>query len=201
MWICAACAAAACSRQEAGWEDAVRENSIAAYQHYLEEFPAGLHAADAQAKLLELREEEDWARANRLRTPEAWQRYLGDWPKGRHAPLARRQLVEFIPRSAPVAPPASASPASEGGFAVQLGAYSSEPAARANQARLASEHAGALTGLQLLILAPHDLETDVWRIRTSPLAEDAARDLCERLRGRGVDCVPVTEPSAGQAPP
>ena len=34
---------------------------------------------------------------------------------------------------------------------------------------------------------------DVWRLRTGPLSEAAARDLCARLRQRRVDCVPVAE--------
>ena len=192
MWVLAACAAAACSRQEAGWQDATRENSIAAYQQYLEKFPAGTHASDARAKVVALQEGEAWARTSRLRTPEAWQRYLGEWPDGRHAALARRQLAGFIPAE---------SPLDRDGFAVQLGAYSSEAAARGDQARIAREHTGELSGLQLRILAPRDLETGVWRLRTNPLAEAEARGLCERLRGRGVDCVPVAGSSAGQAPP
>ena len=184
---------AACSRQEAGWEDAARERfDRQPTSQYLERFPAGAHATEARARVVALQEEEAWTRANRLRTPEAWQRYLGEWPDGRHAALARRQLVAFIPAETPPA---------RDGYAVQLGAYSNEAAAQANLARLAREHATELAGLQLLVLAPQDLETDVWRLRTSPLAETAARELCERLRGRGVDCVPVAGSSAGQAPP
>ncbi len=190
--IFAACVAAACSRQEAGWQDAVREDSIAAYQQYLESFPAGVHAGNARAKILELQEQEAWVRANRLRTPEAWQRYLGDWPDGRHAALARRQLVALIrPGAAPM----------RGGFAVQLGAYSSEAAARADLARLTREHAVEFAELEWRILAAHDVESSLWRLRVGPLAEADARDLCSRLRAQAVDCVPVAEWSAGQAPP
>jgi hypothetical protein len=192
MWVIAALAIAGCSRQEAGWDEAARENSVGAYQSYLDKFPAGVHAAEARARVAELQEEAGWTRANRLRTPEAWQRYLGEWPDGRHAALARRQLVAFIPPEAPAA---------HGDFAVQLGAYSSEAATRENLARLAREHATELAGQALVILAPQLPETDVWRLRTGPLAEGAARDLCERLRSGGVDCVPVAAISAGQPPP
>ena len=192
MWLIAALAVAACSRQEAGWQEAARENSIAAYQNYLEKFPAGAHAGEARARVLELQEESAWTRANRLRTPEAWQRYLGEWPDGRHAALARRQLVAFIPAQAPAA---------RGDFAVQLGAWSNEAAARGNLARLAREHAAELGGQSLVILAPQLPDTDVWRLRTGPLEEARARELCESLRSGGVDCVPVAGGSAGQPPP
>lgn len=170
----------------------MRENSIAAYQQYLERFPAGTHAADARAQVVRLLEEEAWVRANRLKTPEAWQRYLGEWPEGRHAALARRLLAAFMP---------AVVPAGRGSFSVQLGAYSSEAAARADLARKAREHAVNLSGLTLLILEPQDGETGVWRLRTGPLEENAARELCGKLRDTGVDCVPVVAGSTGQPPP
>ncbi len=191
-WIIAAGVLAACSRQESGWRSAAAEDSVAAYERYLEDFPAGAHASVARARVDELMEQEAWSRANRLQTPEAWQRYLGEWPDGRHAPAARRQLTRFVPNDVPAAGAA---------WSVQLGAYSSETAARADLARHARERAGELSGVRLVIQAPYDIATDVWRLRTTPLAEAAARELCGKLRERGVDCVPVVEVSAGQAPP
>ncbi len=190
--IIAAGALCACSRQETGWRDAAGADTIAAYEQYLNEFPAGAHAGEARTKLLELRDQETWAKASRLRTPEAWQRYLGEWPEGRHAATARRLLAQFVP---------SGVIATDGDWHVQLGAYSSAAAARADLARHAREHAAELVGVQLLIGAPNGIATDVWRVRTSPLAQAAARDLCGRLRERSVDCVPVPDRSAGHAPP
>jgi hypothetical protein len=192
VWIIGACALAACSRQESGWRDAAGEDSIAAYEQYLQEYPAGAHARKALARIAELKEQEAWALANRLRTPEAWQRYLGEWPTGRHAAAARRQLTLFVPTGAPATP---------GAWSVQLGAYSSEAAARSDLARHGRAHAAELAGMQIVVLPPHDVATDVWRLRTGPLAEAAARALCGRLRERGVDCVPVIDASAGHAPP
>ena len=190
--IIAAGVLAACSRQESGWRAAAAEDSVAAYEQYLQDFPAGAHAGVARARVVELLEQEAWAGANRLQTPEAWQRYLGEWPDGRHAPAARRQLARFVPAGAPESGDA---------WSVQLGAYSSEAAARAALARHARDHAGELAGQPLVIVAPYGTATDIWRLRTGPLAETAARDLCGKLRQRGVDCVPVVDPSAGDAPP
>jgi hypothetical protein len=191
-WIIVAGVLAACSRQESSWRSAASQDSVAAYERYLEDFPAGAHASDARARVAELMEQEAWSRANRLQTPEAWQRYLGEWPDGRHAPAARRQLTQFVPNDVPAAGAA---------WSVQLGAYSSEAAARADLARHARERAGELSGVRLVIRAPYDIATDVWRLRTTPLAEAAARELCGKLRKCGVDCVPVVEVSAGHTPP
>lgn len=186
QWIVvaiAACMLAACSRQEAGWREAERTDSIAAYEAYLSRYPAGAHGAEARARILALREERDWARAGRLRTPESWQRYLADWPDGRHAAEARSELARYVPAAA----------AGGGDWSVQLGAFSNESAARSARERLAREHAGELAGLPLVVLAPRSDPADVWRLRTGALPEGGARDLCARLRQRSVDCVPVAE--------
>jgi hypothetical protein len=186
QWIVvaiAACMLAACSRQETGWREAERADSIAAYEAYLSRYPAGAHGAEARARILALREEQDWARAGRLRTPESWQRYLADWPDGRHAAEARRELARYVPAAAAVG----------GDWSVQLGAFSNESAARTARERLAREYAGDLGVLPLMVLGPRSDPADVWRLRTGALPEDGARELCARLRRRGVDCVPVAE--------
>ena len=144
-WILAALIAAACSRQESGWERARREDSLAAYEDYLARFPAGPHAGEARAALDGMHDTEAWSRAERLATPEAWQRYLGEFPDGRHAAGARQRLIDFIP---PGPQPV------DGRYVVQLGAYSTEAAARADLARAAVAHAGTLAGIGLRVIAP-----------------------------------------------
>ena len=105
---------------------------------------------------------------------------------------ARQWLIDFIPPGpAPV----------DGRYVVQLGAYSTEAAARADRARAAERHAAALAGIGLRIVAPRGPADSIWRLRTDGLAEAQARDLCARLRAGGVDCVPLPDDSAGYAPP
>lgn len=144
----------------------------------------------------ELREAEYWARAERLRTPEAWQSYLGQWPDGRYAELARGRLVAFIPPERP-APDVGIVV----GHVVQLGAWSTQDAARASLARSLERHPAELAGFELRIVAPQEAEGTLWRLRTGLLAEPAARELCGKLREAGVDCVTLTEASAGQPAP
>lgn len=184
LWIAlalTAATAAACSRQEAGWQEAERAGTAAAYEAYLADYPAGPHAAKARARIAALREEQDWARAQRLRTPEAWQRYLSEWPEGGHAAEARELLAGFVPGAAPA----------RAGWWAQLGAYSGEARALAGKQKLGELHGAELGGVALSVLAPAVPDTDVWRLRAGPLAEADARALCARLSARGVDCVPV----------
>ena len=89
----------------------------------------------------------------------------------------------------------------DGRYVVQLGAYSTEVAARADRARAAEVHAATLAGIGLRIVAPRAPADSIWRLRTDGLVEVAARDLCARLRAGGVDCVPLPDDSAGDPPP
>lgn len=182
LWIALACGLVACSRQETGWRDARREDSILAYETYLEHFPAGAHADEARARIRELHEEREWARANLLQTPEAWQRYLGAYPEGRYAEQARERLSDFA---------LARAPPEERPYVVQLGAYSTEAAARADLARIARENVDLLGNLQMQILPPAMGESPLWRLRAGPLGETAARRICVDLESRAVDCVPA----------
>ena len=184
LWIACACTLAACSRQETGWREAHGTDSVLAYETYLEHFPAGAHADEARARIQELHEEREWARANKLQTPEAWQRYLGAYPEGRYAAAARERLSEIV---------LARAPSGDRLYSVQLGAYSSEAAARADLARLSRDHADQLTGLKQRILPPAAGAPPLWRLRAGPLGESAARRICAELEARAVDCVPVAE--------
>lgn len=182
LWIACALAVAACSRQEAGWRGAQSEDTVPAYEAYLEHFPAGAHAKEARARVRELQEESEWARASQLQTPEGWQRYLGDYPEGRYAEAARERLSGFVMPGAP---------AGERRYAIQLGAYSTEAAARADLLRLSRDHADLLGALELNIEAPAADAPPLWRLRSTPFAESAARRICADLQSRAVDCAPM----------
>ena len=184
FWIACAIALAACSRQEAGWRDAHGEDSVLAYETYLERFPAGAHADQARARIRELHEEREWARAGQLQTPESLQRYLGAWPEGRHAAEARDRLSDFVLEKAPPG---------ERRYSIQLGAYSSEAAARTDLARLTHDHADLLGHTKLRIEPPAGNVPRLWRLRGGPLTEAAARRICVELDSRAVDCVPSAE--------
>jgi hypothetical protein len=184
-------AVAGCSRQESAWQEAARRNTPAAYQQYLDRYPAGAHAADARTGIVAAREAAAWTRAERLGTPEAWQRYLAEWPQGAHAAIARKSLIEFAPPR-PAAPPA--------GYEIQLGAWTDEASARAALAGWAGRQAD-LGGQVPRIDNPPPGGPAVWRLRAGPYDKAAARVVCDDLRSAGVDCVPVASGSAGNAPP
>lgn len=97
------------------WEQARADGGRAAIETYLEQYPAGLHDADAKIALEEIRlaeereahalleqEQQDhaaWAAATAQRSEAAVDAYLSAWPAGLHADEARalrRQLANEL---------------------------------------------------------------------------------------------------------
>jgi hypothetical protein len=200
-------AAPGCSRQESAWRSSRAQDSVAAYEAYLQDYPAGGHASEAQARLGELREQQEWERALRFNTPEAFQRYLSGYPEGRYAADARNKLSDFLlaraPDDSPV-PAASASPeppaggtliaaaAATGDYRVQLGAFrGGEAVARRAWAQLGQKHGdllGSLTPrIDVIVRDGHDL----WRLQAGPISEALGREVCASLKTRGEACVLV----------
>ncbi len=198
-------ASGGCSRQESAWRDAERQHSVAAYEAYLRDYPAGAHAPEARTMLADLREQQEWDRALRFNTPEAFQRYLSRYPSGRYAQAARERLSEFLLVRAPAVeePPATAAAtpaptsgkliaaASEGGeFRVQLGAFAAgEGAARRAWEQLSRRHADLLEGLTPRIDVIRKDGRSLWRLQAGPLSEARAREICTVLRSRSAACL------------
>jgi hypothetical protein len=200
-------ASVGCSRQESAWRDAERQHSVAAYEAYLRDYPAGVHAPEARAMLEDLREQQEWDRALRFNTPEAFQRYLSRYPSGRYAQVARERLSDFLlaPGPAEGEPPApdveSPAPAPSSGkliaaasgggeFRVQLGAFAAgEDAARRAWEQLSRRHADLLEGLAPRVDVISKDGRSLWRLQAGPLGEARAREVCSILRSRGAACL------------
>ena len=83
---------AGCDRQPQAWEKASTENTVEAYDAYLEEYPNGEHAEEARDRRDDLQEARDWAAAEKAGTPEAYRTYLKSHADGEHAARARERV-------------------------------------------------------------------------------------------------------------
>ena len=202
---------AGCSRQESAWRQAERQDSVAAYEAYLRDYPAGAHAPEARTTLSDLREQQEWDRALRFNTPEAFQRYLSRYPSGRYADAARERLSDFVlgrspdakepvptpEAEAPAPPPPTsgkliAAASSGGEFRVQLGAFSAgEDAARRAWQDLSRRHGDLLGGLVPRIDVIRKDGRRLWRLQAGPLTEARAREVCSSLEAHGAACLLV----------
>lgn len=200
---------AGCSRQETAWRRTESQDTVAAYETYLREYPAGTHAGRAQQRLAELREMQEWERAQRFNTPEAYQRYLSGYPSGRFSQPAREKLSDFLLARAPSEaeppqPSAAIQPApggtliaaagAAGGHRVQLGAFSGgEAAAKREWSRLAGRHGDLLAGTSPRIDVIERNGRSLWRLQAGPLGESRAREVCAALASRGEACLLVRD--------
>ena len=197
---------AGCSRQEAAWRESRAADSVAAYEAYLQDFPAGTHAGEAQERLAGLREQREWDRALRLDTPEAFQRYLSGHPGGRHAATARERLTGYLQAQPPDAalPPAVAmrqpgaagtpiaAAAGDDECRLQLGAFAGgEDAARLAWSRLRERHGDLLAGLTPRVDIVERDGRSVWRLQAGGLSEARALQVCASLASSGEACMVV----------
>jgi cell division septation protein DedD len=116
------------------------------------------------------------------------------------APAPAPAPAAATPRTAPAPTPAAAAPAAApparpaiGRVQVQLGALTSEEAARAEWERLQRRAPELLHGRSPQVSRlEREGQGPLFRLRTGGFADqDAAREFCEQLRGRGGACVPV----------
>ncbi|MGD9022022.1 MAG: SUMF1/EgtB/PvdO family nonheme iron enzyme, partial [Lysobacterales bacterium] len=91
---------------DSAWQELSAEDSIPAYEDYLEFFPTGLHQAEALQRIEAIvaeearlerarleRERQDelaWEAASSARTIESMDRYIADWPAGSYVEEAQR---------------------------------------------------------------------------------------------------------------
>ena len=75
------------------WVRALEKDTLEGYREYLEAFPKGKHAEDAQEEINKY-DERDWQNTLRRDTIAAYEEYLENWPEGLHAAKAREIIAE-----------------------------------------------------------------------------------------------------------
>jgi len=78
------------SADNEAWVRALEQDTLEGYRAYLEAFPDGRFAGDAQAEI-DRYDDEAWAEAERRETLAGYESYLESWPEGRHASKARER--------------------------------------------------------------------------------------------------------------
>lgn len=136
--LIAADAAARAQADDDAFARAARANTIAAFEAYLDVYPEGAHAAEAQEKLTALRqaeqdaanartaeeaqarakaEDDAFAGAQRANSIAGFEAYLAQYPNGRHVAAARRAIREINAANA-AADAAAKAKADDDAFAI-----------------------------------------------------------------------------------
>ena len=77
--------------ERSAWARTVSAGSIDAFKQYLNQFPNGAHASEAQQRMAQV-DANAWAQAVRVVSIDAVRNYLNQFPNGSHAAEARQRL-------------------------------------------------------------------------------------------------------------
>ena len=207
-------ALSACSREKSDWRSAQAADSSESYEQFIAAHPDSTLVATARERLQQLAEEKDWRGAAGVDTPEAYQQFLAQYPAGKWAKEAQVRIDNFAASATassgaaaagvttPAEPPApgggaalpdAASPAGaiDGGYGVQLGAFSSAERANEEWKKLKTDAAGTLDGLAPRGVVGEAQGKAIYRLQAEVRDEAQARAICGGLKVANKPCVPV----------
>lgn len=91
-----------CSPQKEAWQQALRKNTVKAYQQYIRQFPEGAHVTDARRQMSRLSQarniywaSDEWRQALKLDTADAYQRFERNYPRSQFAANAAQRLKQI----------------------------------------------------------------------------------------------------------
>ncbi len=174
----------ACSGERRDWRSAEAADTVEAYDQFIARHPESERTEQARARLAQLSEEREWQRASTANTPQSYRAFLAQHPNGKWAGEARIRLESFA------LGPASGTPPVSEAFGIQLGAFSTEEAARAEWARLQARHAPELGDLKPQVTRAASL----YRLQVTVGREADARGICAALAQASQPCVVVLPP-------
>lgn len=208
-----------CSGRQQQWESARRADTLEAYQRFLQSYPDGEFASQAQARVRELQEVSDWQKAMQVDTADAYQEFLNRYPQGRMSDEARIRLgniaLALTPSDTPsdspttTAPQAAASAAApatdaraaspqvapvarEGAYRIQLGAFAGgDKQAMSEWRRLQGAYPQLLVGLSPSVKLATTPAGHLYRLQAGTMSEARARQTCTSLKSKNEACVVV----------
>jgi cell division septation protein DedD len=201
-----------CAARDDGWEEAVKTDTPDAYDTYLQKNPRAERAAEARVRRDALVDQRDWSVARRANSVEGYSAYLSAHPSGVWSELATRRreaLLKLQPSAvvsatppegvasqADATPPAVAAPASvpaPAEYVVQLGAFSSNAAARQSWQRMQRSFV-ELQEYEPRIDTRPVKGSSLYRLRLALDSKEQGDLLCAALKRGGAECVAVLSP-------
>ena len=186
-------------REQNAWDSARDADSVEAYQAFLDEYPDSEHAAQADGRIDDLKRAERWAQlrnSTEIAQLEAFARRYRDSDEAEQARERIAQLeaeAEAEARArAEAEARAAAKAASMGDYRVQLAAYRSEDPARSGAQRIQERFASLLGDTTIEVVSPEQ-GSSFFRLLTSRLGGEEARNLCASLKEQGQDCLVVSD--------
>jgi outer membrane protein assembly factor BamD (BamD/ComL family) len=205
----------ACSSPNADWQKANQQNTVAAYQQFIQQHPSDARVEQARNRIGALNDEQAWNTAKSANTLDGYQQYLQQNPNGMHAADAQdkvnslqqdaawqtaqstntaagyQDFLQKFPNSA------HASDAQDAlkkltGFQVQLASTRSKTLADKLAQHLKDKFG---SDLQDVVVVPPTGKSKNLEVRSAPMTEDDAKAACAKLKKAHQHCAVVKSAS------
>lgn len=206
---------AACSSPNADWQKATQQNSVAAYQQFIQQHPNDARAEQARNRINALQDEQAWNTAKSANTLDSYQQYLQQEPNGMHAADAQDKVnglqqaaawqtaqntntaqgyQDFLSKypNAPQASDAQAALKKLTGFQLLLASTRSKTLADKMAQRLKSKYGNEV---QDVVVVPPTGKSKTLEVRSAPMSESDAKAACAKLKKAHQRCTVVKSAS------
>lgn len=193
---------AACSSPNADWQKANQQNSVAAYQQFIQQHPNDARVEQARNRINALKDEQAWATAQSANTLDGYQQYLQQEPNGMHAADAQDKVTglqqdaawqtaqstntaagyqDFLTKypNAPTADQARDALKKLTGYQVRLASVRSQAAADKLAQHLKDKFG---SDLQDVVVVPPTGKSKSLEVRSAPMTESDAKAACAKLK-------------------
>jgi hypothetical protein len=215
LCVITAGALTACSNPTADWQKANQQNSVAAYQQFIQQHPNDSRVAQARNRINALQDEQAWTTAQNTNTLDGYQQYLQAEPNGMHAADAQDKVnslqsdaawssaqstntaaayQDFLQKypNSPHASDAQAALKQVTGYQALLGSTRSKTLADKLAARLKDKFG---SDLQDVVEVPPTGKSKSIEIRSAGMTQDDAKAACAKLRKAHQHCEVVKSAS------
>jgi len=206
---------AACSSPNADWQKATQQNSVAAYQQFIQQHPNDARAEQARNRINALQDEQAWNTAKSANTLDSYQQYLQQEPNGMHAADAQDKVnglqqaaawqtaqntntaqgyQDFLSKypNAPQAGDAQAALKKLTGFQLLLASTRSKTLADKMAQHLKSKYGNEV---QDVVVVPPTGKSKTLEVRSAPMSESDAKAACAKLKKAHQRCTVVKSAS------
>jgi outer membrane protein assembly factor BamD (BamD/ComL family) len=205
----------ACSSPNADWQKANQQNTVAAYQQFIQQHPSDARVEQARNRINALNDEQSWDTAKNANTADAYQQYLQQNPNGMHAADAQdkvnalqqdaawqtaqstntaagyQDFLQKFPNS-PHASDAQDALKKLTGFQAQLASTRSKTMADKLAKHLKDKFG---SDLQDVVVVPPTGKSKNLEVRSAPMSEDDAKAACAKLKKAHQHCEVVKSAS------
>jgi outer membrane protein assembly factor BamD (BamD/ComL family) len=215
LCVIVAGALVACSSPNADWQKANQQNTVAAYQQFIQQHPSDARVEQARNRINALNDQQAWNAAQSANTLDGYQQYLQQNPNGMHAADAQdkvnslqqdtawqtaqstntaagyQDFLQKFPNS-PHAADAQDALKKLTGYQVQLGSTRSKTLADKMAKRLKDKFG---SDLQDVMVVPPTGKSKTLEVRSAPMTEDDAKAACAKLKKAHQHCEVVKSAS------